>query len=149
MDLIVWHTAGQEKYRGLTPMYYRNAVAAVIVFDVTNRDSFDQIQGWINELQTNVGSIVIVVCGNKIDLTDERVIGEAEAGSFAETAGTPYCETSAKTGSGVSALFQTVVHSIADEKPGLIIGQNPPSPDMTGVNLNQAKRKGNEGGCCT
>jgi GTPase SAR1 family protein len=101
-------------------MYYRNAVAAVVVFDVTNRQSFDQIQGWINELQTAAGAIVIVLCGNKIDLAADRVIGEAEAESFADTAGTPYCETSAKTAYGVAQIFQTVVQRIAEERPGLV-----------------------------
>jgi small GTP-binding protein len=144
IDLIVWDTAGQERYRGLTPMYYRNAVAAVVVFDVTNRRSFDQVQGWINELQTNVGAIVIVLCGNKIDLAAERVIGDLEAESFATTAGTPYCETSAKSGCGVGQLFQTVVQKIAEERPGLL--EQPVAG--TGVEINQAGEKAGGDGCC-
>jgi Ras-related protein Rab-5C len=144
VDLIVWDTAGQERYRGLTPMYYRNAIAAVIVFDVTNRHSFDQIQGWINELQTNAGAIVIVVCGNKVDLAADRVIGEIEAESFASTAGTPYCEASAKTGYGVTQLFQAVMQRIAEQRPGLleqpVIG--------TGVDINQTPQKEGGAECC-
>jgi small GTP-binding protein len=144
VDLIVWDTAGQERYRGLTPMYYRNAVAAVVVFDVTNRHSFDQIQGWINELQTAAGAISIVVCGNKVDLSADRVIGESEGESFADTAGTPYCETSAKTGYGIAQLFQTVVQRIAEERPGLI-----EEPIVgTGVEIGRPAQHEQQEDCC-
>jgi small GTP-binding protein len=120
LDLVIWDTAGQERYRGLTPMYYRGAIAAVIVFDVTNRESFDQVQGWINELQNTSSNTVILLCGNKVDLGDARTIGEVEAGIFAESARTPYCETSAKTGSGVRLLFQEIAHTIVEVRAELL-----------------------------
>jgi small GTP-binding protein len=146
VDLIVWDTAGQEKYRGLTPMYYRNAVAAVVVFDVTNRHSFDQVQGWINELQTTAGQIIIVICANKIDLSAERTIGESEAEAFADTAGTPYCEASAKSGYGIANLFHTVVQRIAEERPGLI-GQPQQSSGAVDINGGE-RRRGSDGEGC-
>jgi Ras-related protein Rab-5C len=139
-ELVLWDTAGQEQYRALTPMYYRGAAAAVIVFDVTNRDSFDQIQGWINELQTTSSDTLIVLCGNKIDMGGARMVNEAEAGMFAETARTPYCETSAKTGSGVKLLFVAILQTIAQARPGYF---EEPAPIQT-----QPQPAQEEESCC-
>ncbi len=77
----IWDTAGQERYRALTPMYYRNANAAVVVFDVSNSTSFELAQKWMSELleKANPG-IVIALCGNKVDL-DERQVS-VEVGIF-------------------------------------------------------------------
>jgi Rab family protein len=118
-DLVLWDTAGQEKYRGLAPMYYRSAMAAIIVFDLTNHESFEQVPAWINELQANVGSIVIAICGNKSGCYEARVIDEEFARALAESARTLYCETSAKTGKGIEELFQTVVMRLLEGRPEL------------------------------
>jgi Rab family protein len=120
VDLVLWDTAGQERYRGLAPMFYRNAVAAIIVFDLTNRDSFEQVPGWIHELQANVGNIVIAVCGNKIDCGEARVIPGADAKALADSSKTIYYETSAKTGQGVQQLFQAVVTRLLEGRPDLL-----------------------------
>ena len=98
LELLIWDTAGQEVYRGLAPMYYRSALIAIICYDVTRAQSFDSVSYWIKELKTNVdGNIVIVVCGNKIDLEDQRVIDATTAQTNAESNGALYAETSAST----------------------------------------------------
>jgi small GTP-binding protein len=119
IDLVLWDTAGQERYRALTPIYYRNAIAAVIVFDVTSRETFEHVQGWINELLSNVGDIVIVICANKQDLESKRVVQTNEGEALATIAQSIFCETSAMTGYGVDYLFQMVVRRIEEERPGL------------------------------
>jgi small GTP-binding protein len=124
VDLVIWDTAGQERYRALTPMYYRGAAAAILVFAVCDHRPFVRLQTWIDELRTNVDDLILVVCGNKVDL--ERVVPQAEAEDLAMTAGATYCETSAKTGFGVDHLFQTVVRLIAEIKPLLVT--DGPSP---------------------
>jgi small GTP-binding protein len=134
VNLLIWDTAGQELYRSLTPIYYRNAMAAVVVFDVTVRDTFDQVQGWITELRAVVDDIVVVICGNKIDLADEREVEGVDGASFAESAKAAYVETSAKTGGGLDQLFLTVVKEVSDKKPFLL------------EKLAPAGR--NEGDCC-
>jgi small GTP-binding protein len=120
LHLLIWDTAGQELDRSLTPIYYRNATAAVIVFDVTLRDTFDQIQNWITEVRSVVDNIVLVICGNKADLEDERVVDGIDAADIARGANAAYVETSAKLGTGLEALFQTVVRESIDRKPDLL-----------------------------
>jgi small GTP-binding protein len=118
VDLVIWDTAGQERYRALIPLYYRGAAAAILVFDVCEHRSFMRLQTWVTELRSNVVDLILVVCGNKVDL--ERTVPETEAEEMAMNAGAAYCETSAKTGFGVDHLFQTVVRLIAEMKPALI-----------------------------
>lgn len=64
----MWDTAGQERYRALAPMYYRNCDAALLVYDLTDAESFSALQSWYQELQKNVPNCIIVLAGNKIDL---------------------------------------------------------------------------------
>ena len=73
--LNVWDTAGQEQYRGMAPIYYRNSKIAIICFDITCSQSYDSVQYWIDQLNSNIDdNITIVICGNKCDLESERQI---------------------------------------------------------------------------
>jgi small GTP-binding protein len=142
IDLILWDTAGQERYRALTPMYYRNAIAAVIVFDVTSRETFEHVQGWINELLSNVGNIVIVICANKHDLGDKRVVQTSEGEALAAIAQSIYCETSAVTGYGVDYLFQMVVTRIEEVRPNMFRRERMVSTEIV------KKEEEPDGYCC-
>lgn len=104
-NLLIWDTAGQELYRGLAPMYYRNASIAIITFDLTKKSSFDAVTYWLKEIRekSEEENVVIIVCGNKCDL-EGREIENGE--KFAVDNGLLYCETSATTGSGIDRLFQ-------------------------------------------
>ena len=109
IQVQIWDTAGQEQYRSLSPVYFRSAAAAIIVFDVTNRDSFANVKSWLDSFRavSNEKSIVIICC-NKIDL-DGRAIEENEAKDFATHNDCAYVETSAKTGEGVNELFRSTL----------------------------------------
>lgn len=102
----MWDTAGQERYRSLAPMYYRGAAGALVVYDVTSEESFEQAKGWVEELKSK-GSKGTAVClvGNKCDLADRREVGESDARSYAEGNGLAFFETSAKSGSGILDCF--------------------------------------------
>ncbi|CAL5978744.1 Rab1a [Hexamita inflata] len=101
----IWDTAGQEKFRSLAPMYYRSAAAVVVVFDVTRRASFEDVQYWIKEVKTNGDKdAIIVVVGNKIDKSGRNVTAE-EANSYAKSIQAFYIEASAQTGEGVTSIF--------------------------------------------
>lgn len=103
----IWDTAGQEKFHALIPTYYRNAQAAVVVFDITNYQSFERAQKWVNELLERASSsIVIALCGNKADLEDSRKVSFEEAVRFAEQIGSFYTEVSAKINQNIEKLFQ-------------------------------------------
>lgn len=119
-QLAIWDTAGQETMRGLAPMYYRGAAAAIIVFDVTSRDSFVQVSGWIEEVFDTVENIVVAVVGNKIDLDANRVVSMEEGMKLAQENGLIYCETSAKTGAGLDFLFQKVMKMLISNNKELV-----------------------------
>jgi len=101
----LWDTAGQERYRALAPMYYRNADAAVLVFDVTDNESFEALQSWFYELQKNVPDCIIVLCGNKLDLDNQRKVTKEAAQEYANEKDCPLIEVSSKTGQNIPDLF--------------------------------------------
>lgn len=105
----IWDTAGQERYRSLAPLYYRGAGAAAVVFDITDANSFTKAQYWVTELQKTASpDIVIVLVGNKADLSEQRTVAASAAQSYADANGMLYVETSAKTSSGVAHIFEMV-----------------------------------------
>ncbi|XP_049852132.1 ras-related protein Rab-5A-like [Schistocerca gregaria] len=101
----LWDTAGQERYRALAPMYYRNADAAVLVFDYTDPDSFQSLQSWLYEIQKNVPDCVIILCGNKIDLESSRKVQHEAAEDYAKENDCLLIEVSSKTGQNIQELF--------------------------------------------
>lgn len=105
----IWDTAGQERYRSLAPMYYRGAAAAIVVYDVTNRDSFDGAKSWVKELQRRGDqNVVIALAGNKADLKGKRKVDNDEANEYAKEQGILHLETSAKTAMNVKELFVAI-----------------------------------------
>ncbi|KAL2734070.1 ras-related protein Rab-5C [Vespula squamosa] len=105
----IWDTAGQERYHSLAPMYYRGAQAAIVVYDITNQDTFVRAQTWVKELQRQASpSIVIALAGNKADLTNKRVVEYDEAQAYADENGLLFMETSAKTAMNVNDIFLAI-----------------------------------------
>jgi len=105
----IWDTAGQERYHSLAPMYYRGAAAAIVVYDITNRDSFQRAKQWVKELQRQGNpNIVIALAGNKSDLNSKRKVEPEEAESYASDNGIFFMETSAKTATNVNELFVAI-----------------------------------------
>lgn len=103
------HLVSLERFRSLAPMYYRGALAALLVYDVTNVESFEEVKGWALELRTNVESnLIVVVVGNKTDLAKHRVVTERQGKSFAESIGALFFETSARENVGIDPLFLEV-----------------------------------------
>jgi len=112
----IWDTAGQEKYHSLAPMYYRGAAAAIVVYDITNKLSFEKTQKWVEELQRHgPADIVLVVAGNKADLEHKRVVPKDEAESYAQQIGGIFLETSAKTGQSVGDAFKGICARLKPE----------------------------------
>ncbi|QLQ78503.1 hypothetical protein HG537_0A07500 [Torulaspora globosa] len=118
----IWDTAGQERYKSLAPMYYRNANAALVVYDVTQQDSLIKAQSWVNELKNKVGDEDLVIClvGNKVDLCDDdenkRVVESREAQDYAQEQGLLFYEVSAKTGFGVRKIFESIGEKLYETK---------------------------------
>ncbi|KAH0793081.1 small GTP-binding protein [Histomonas meleagridis] len=142
VQLLIWDTAGQELYRGLAPMYYRNAVIAFIVYDVTNAASYKAVEYWINELkEKGEEQMVLVICGNKIDL-EERVVEEVEAQAFASGHNAIYVETSAVSGQGIDRMFQNAISELIK-----LQSSNRVSHQQTSSNSIQIENT-NQSSCC-
>ncbi|MQL91426.1 hypothetical protein Taro_024026 [Colocasia esculenta] len=103
----IWDTAGQERYAALAPLYYRGAAVAVVVYDITNPESFSKAQYWVKELQKH-GSpdIILALVGNKADLHENRSVPVQDAVEYAEKNGMFFIETSAKTADNINQLFE-------------------------------------------
>ncbi|CAF4267711.1 unnamed protein product, partial [Rotaria sordida] len=110
IKLELWDTAGREKYHSLAPMYYRGAHAAIVVYDITNADTFSRAKVWVKELQHQAASnIIIALAGNKVDLaTTTRQVEVADAQTYAEENGLIFMETSAKTSMNVNDIFMAI-----------------------------------------
>ena len=149
----IWDTAGQENFRSITRAYYKNCVCAMVVYDITNKKSFDNVQNWIKDVITNSPkTVLIILIGNKIDLIDKRQVSFDDGQEFAINQGIIFMETSAKTGDGVEEIFKKSAQEIKkrigenyydlnSETCGIKKGKN------NNVNLNNEKSK-DRMGCC-
>ena len=114
----IWDTAGQERYRSLAPMYYRGAAAAIVVYDITNQDSFAGAKSWVKELQRRGDpNVVIALAGNKGDLESRRKVEFEEANAYAQENGILHLETSAKNANNVKTLFVEIAKSLPKNPP--------------------------------
>jgi len=111
IKLELWDTAGQERYRSLIPMYYKDATAAIVVFDVSSADSFHGAKEWVQEVKINSNPDTLIhLVANKIDL--ERAVPQEEASSFAQENDLALYEMSAKTGEGVVEAFAEIANQL-------------------------------------
>jgi len=106
VTIAVWDTAGQERFHALGPIYYRDANGAVLVYDITDNDSFQRVQNWVKELRKMLGyDIALAIVGNKVDLERNRVVPVEKAEQYAESVGAKHFHTSAKLNKGVNEMF--------------------------------------------
>lgn len=114
----IWDTAGQERYRSLAPMYYRGAAAAIVVYDITDPDSFSGAKSWVKELQRRGDpNVIIALAGNKADLENRRKVTKDEVESYVKENGILHLETSAKDGTNVKSLFVEIAKSLPKNPP--------------------------------
>ena len=106
IHLLLYDTAGQEKFRSLIPMYTRDANIILLVYDITNKESFNNLSLWLKDLTNiNFDEVIFCIVGNKIDLNDKRVVSKEEGEKFVEGHDFIFQEVSAKSGEGFSELF--------------------------------------------
>jgi len=133
----IWDTAGQEKYHSLAPMYYRGAAAAIVVYDITRKQSFETLKNWVKELkQLGPSDIVIAIAGNKCDLADQREVPLETARAYADQINALYTETSAKQDKNVTALFIDISKRLPAAAP---------QPEVFPMS---DPGRSNQGGCC-
>jgi len=105
----IWDTAGQEKFRTIGRSYYRGIKVFILVYDITNRESYEHIEYWIEELSRDGTDAYKMIVGNKSDLEDQRVVSTKEAKEFARTQNSGFMEASSKDGTNVDTIFHLAV----------------------------------------
>eukprot|EP00929_Paragymnodinium_shiwhaense_P124210 TRINITY_DN9929_c0_g1_i2.p1 TRINITY_DN9929_c0_g1~~TRINITY_DN9929_c0_g1_i2.p1 ORF type:complete len:242 (+),score=33.59 TRINITY_DN9929_c0_g1_i2:160-885(+) len=116
IKLQIWDTAGQERYRAVTRSYYRGAVGALILYDVTSRDSFNNLPTWLQDAREQAWKdISIIAVGNKRDLKEERQVSFVEASRFVQEQDILFLETSALTGENVNEVFHMLAQRILNK----------------------------------
>lgn len=141
----IWDTAGQERYHSLAPMYYRGAQAAIVVYDITNQDTFGRAKTWVKELQRQASpNIVIALAGNKTDLANKRSVEYEEAAQYAEENALLFMETSAKTAMNVHDIFLAIANKLPKNDGNAGSGVGTQGHKLTGAD-NSSRIAG---GCC-
>ena len=141
----IWDTAGQERFRNITNSYYKGANGIVIVYDVTNRQSFETVSQWIEEIGKKTTNTLNVIIANKTDMTNHRVVSQQEGQNLANSYGLSYFETSAKDDSGVSEAFDFMgdkILSLFQESPNYLRG------GKTGQALSSEAKAKKKDKCC-
>jgi len=106
VNLSIWDTAGQERFHALGPIYYRDSNGAILVYDITDEDSFQKVKNWVKELRKMLGNeISLCIVGNKVDLEKERHVTVEEADEYAKSVNAKHFHTSAKLNKGIEELF--------------------------------------------
>lgn len=136
--LQLWDTAGQERFRSLIPSYIRDSSVAVVVYDITNRASFLNTSKWIEDVRNERGNdVIIVLVGNKTDLSERRQVSVEEGEDKAAKEGIMFIESSAKAGFNIKALFRKLASSL----PGMESAQAQPAAAQNLISINLASKK--------
>jgi Ras-related protein Rab-18 len=147
IKLTIWDTAGQERFRTLTSSYYRGAQGVVMVYDVTRRDSFENLEQWLKEVKlytpNNGEGVIKLLVGNKIDL-EKKVVQREEAEAWARSQGMLFLEASAKTRSGIKQCFMEIVRKIVED-PELLVNTVPGRPKIALSEKRPSRRSGDGG----
>ncbi|XP_069343167.1 ras-related protein Rab-26 isoform X2 [Eulemur rufifrons] len=142
VKLQIWDTAGQERFRSVTHAYYRDAHALLLLYDVTSKASFDNIQAWLTEIQEYAQhNVVLMLLGNKVDSAHEHVVKREDGEKLAKEYGLPFMETSAKTGLNVDLAFTGIAKELKQ--------RSMKAPGEPHFRLHDyVKREGREDSCC-
>jgi Ras-related protein Rab-1A len=142
-----WDTAGQERFRTITASYYRGAHGIIIVYDITDEESFLSVQQWLSEIEKyaseNVNKILV---GNKADLADKRQVRYEDAKAFADEHGMSFLETSAKEDTNITEAFELMAREIKDS----MVSTDTAKPAGGDVSIDRGSEAaaGGGGGCC-
>ena len=113
IKLQIWDTAGQDRFRAITKNYYKGANGIILIYDVTNPKTYDNVKNWVTQIREEASpNVVVYLCGNKIDMKEERKVKEEDGKIMAEEFGFPFNETSAREGININETFEDLVERI-------------------------------------
>merc|ERR1711860_51670 len=144
MKLQIWDTAGQERFRTITSSYYRGAQGIIIVYDVTDKESFNNVKYWVQEIEKYAANGVNkVLVGNKCDLSSKKVVSYDEAKELADSMNIQFLETSAKNAHNVEQAFMSMAREIKQRVANAPQNKTPGGSLTLGAN-----QPARQGGCC-
>ena len=151
IKLQIWDTAGQERYKSITSAYYKGAKGAFVVYDITNKKTFKNIDKWIVELKANGNQdILVILIGNKLDLEKNREVNAEEVKKKAEELNAAYFETSALNGSNIAHAFDVIVgemfNKFGEEEKNNKVKKDKKNKAVN-IDVNDNKQK-SKSGCC-
>ena len=141
INLQIWDTAGQEKYKVLSKNYYNNSNAFIIVYDITNLESFESVMNWIDQIKENAPeNVKSILLGNKSDLEEKRKISEEEGKNLAKKININFYETSAQNGANIEKAIDNLVKDVINDEN--FIKENTPKLDRNKLKTEKKKK------CC-
>jgi len=142
IKIQIWDTAGQEAFQAITRTYYKGAIGALLVYDITRRDTFTHVTKWLDDVRTNSSkNVTVILIGNKKDLEDKRQVSYEEGEAFAKENGLMFLETSAKTAYNVVESFNLSAQCILNN-----IDRTGVDPTInSNINLNKGMEGANQG----
>ena len=147
IKMQIWDTAGQERFKNIIASYYRGAHGILLIYDVTDKESFKNLSNWLIEIEKNASKTVLkVLIGNKTDLEDKRVITYNQGKEFADSYGLKYIETSAKKNLNVNEAFETLGRELMQASDDKKIGKSKEKKISVtkAEDINQEQKRG----CC-
>lgn len=153
VNLAIWDTAGQERFHALGPIYYRDSNGAILVYDITDEDSFQKVKSWVKELRKMLGNdICLCIAGNKIDMEKDRHVAVAEAEVYAASVGARHFHTSAKLNKGIEEMFldlsKGMIEKAGNDTVSRPAGKNT-RKSVVVVDDNAGTQQTSSGGCCS
>eukprot|EP00048_Salpingoeca_helianthica_P022354 m.17785 g.17785 ORF g.17785 m.17785 type:complete len:209 (+) comp7208_c1_seq1:69-695(+) len=149
IKLQIWDTAGQERFRTITTAYYRGAMGIILVYDITNEKSFDNIKTWIKNIEQHANEDVEkMILGNKCDMEDKRVITKEQGEKLAADYGVKFMETSAKAKIGVEEAFMAIARAIKDKMDRAVPVPSKAAAGGSTKVIRQDDEAKPSGGCC-
>ncbi|KAJ8363409.1 hypothetical protein SKAU_G00122400 [Synaphobranchus kaupii] len=147
VKLQIWDTAGQERYRTITTAYYRGAMGFLLMYDITNQDSFNAVQDWATQIKTySWDNAQVILVGNKSDLEDDRLVPSEEGQRLADELGFQFFEASAKDNINVKQVFERLVDVICEKMNESMDGEPSPVANHRAPTLQDTPPE-NQGGC--
>lgn len=115
IKIQIWDTAGQEYFKSITRAYYRDSAGVILVYDITNRQSFDNAKEWLDDIKNLSNSSAIILVGNKIDIDNERKVSYEDGEKFANENNIQFMEVSVKNNNNINSVFMTLADIIIDK----------------------------------
>ena len=135
IKLQIWDIAGQDRFRAITKNYYKGSHGIILIYDVTNLQTFENVKNWVSQIREEAANnVVIYIAANKIDMEAERKVSQKEGESLAQELGFPFMETSAKSGININETFEDLV-----ERIDKVYGNIPQKPNKN--KLYKAKKR--------